>query len=153
MIKILFVCHGNICRSPAAEYILKNMVKKDYLDDQIEVESAATSMEEIGNPIYPPMLEVLTEHGIKIGKHAARRIKKSDYDDFDFIIGMDSVNKRNILNTFGGDPDGKVCLLMDSTDDPHDVADPWYTRDFDAAYDEIEEGCLHLFKYLKTICN
>ena len=151
--KVLFVCHGNICRSPAAEYIFKSMVKKNYLDDQIEVDSAATSMEEIGNPVYPPMLSVLNDHGINPSGHKARLVKKSDYDDFDFIIGMDSANRKNLLRLFGGDPDGKIALMMDSTDDPHDVSDPWYTRDFETAYNEIEEGCEHLFKYLKKICN
>ena len=150
MIKILFVCHGNICRSPAAEYIMRNMVKKAYMDDVIEVDSAATSLEEIGNPIYPPMARVLEDHGINPGGHAARRVRPEDYEKYDYIIGMDAENKGNLLRMFSGDPDGKISLLMNSADEERDISDPWYTRDFEAAFDDIEEGCRCLFKYLKA---
>lgn len=141
MKKILFVCHGNICRSPMAEYIMKDLVKKAHRENDFEIASAATSTEEIGNPVYPPARRKLAEHGIRCDGHAARQIVRSDYDYYDYIIGMDTYNLRNMNRFFGNDPDGKITLLMDYTSRPGDVADPWYTGNFDATWRDCLEGC------------
>ena len=144
MIRILFVCHGNICRSPMAEYILKDMVKKRRPEQDFVIASAATSTEEIyggiGNPVYPPAKEQLRRHGISCEGKRAVQLKKSDYDKYDLIIGMDSMNIRNMLRILGGDPDGKLHLLKDYTTGG-EVSDPWYSGDFETAYNEIYEGC------------
>ena len=123
MTKILFVCLGNICRSPMAEFVMKDLVKKAGLASQFRIESAAPSREEIGNPVYPPARRKLSEHGIACGGHAARQLTKQDYDEYDLLIGMDSANLRNMHRICGDDPDGKLRLLMDYTDRPGDVAD------------------------------
>ena len=149
MIKILFICHGSICRSPLCEYLLRDMAKKRGISDKIHVESAATSREEIGNPIYPPMQKVLRAHGIDPSGHAARQITKADYDEFDYIIGMDEENRYNLLRIFDNDPEGKVSLIMDYTDRPRAVADPWYTRDFDATYRDAIEGVEVFLDFLR----
>ena len=153
MIKILFVCHGNICRSPMAEYIMKDLVKKTGLEHCILIESAATSAEEIwngrGNPVYPPARRKLAEHGISCEGKTARQVRKADYAKYDYIIGMDSANIRNMHRIFGGDPEGKVSLLMNYTSRPGDIADPWYTGDFDTTWTDILEGCEAL---LADIC-
>ncbi len=141
MIKILFVCHGNICRSPMAEFIMKDMVKKAHMEELFEIASAGTSSEELGNPVYPPARRKLAEHGISCSGKTARQINKSDYDYYDMIIAMEQVNLRNMKRIFGGDPHGKLSLLLDFTDHPADVADPWYTDDFDTAWHDIEKGC------------
>ncbi len=141
MTKILFICHGNICRSPMAEFVMKDMVKKAGRERDFYIESAATSTEEIGNPVYPPARKILSEHGISCAGKTARQLRRSDYDNFDLIIGMDEANLRNMRRSFGGDPEGKLCLLMDFTDRPSDVADPWYTRDFEATWQDVYEGC------------
>lgn len=148
MKKILFVCHGNICRSPMAEFVMKDLVKKAGLSSQFHIESAATSREEIGNPIYPPARRKLTEHGISCGGHAARELTKSDYNAFDLLIGMDSANLRNMRRICGGDPDGKIHLLLDYTGHPRDVADPWYTGDFEETWQDVLAGCQGLLKEL-----
>lgn len=145
MIKILFICHGNICRSPMAEFVMKRAVKDAGLERDFCIESAATSTEEIGNPVYPPVRRLLGEHGISCEGKTARQIRRADYEDFDYIIGMDSANYRNMMRIFDGDPAGKVHLLMDYTDRPGDVADPWYTRDFEETWRDINEGCKGLF--------
>lgn len=132
MTSILFVCHGNICRSAMAEYIFKNMVT----DDSYYVESAAVSREEIGNDIYPPAKAVLGQHGVRFGRHRARQVTKDDYAKFDVIYVMDQSNMRRIMNIFGEDPEGKVKMLLD-----RDVADPWYTGEFETTYRDIVEGC------------
>ena len=148
MIKILFLCHGNICRSPMAEFMFKDMVEKAGVGDEFYIESAATSSEELGNPVYPPARRKLAEHGISCAGHAARRVEKSDYARFDYIIGMDSANIRNLRRIMGGDPEGKLRLLMDYTDRPGQVADPWYTGDFDATWRDVLEGCQGLLRSL-----
>ena len=148
MKKILFICHGNICRSPMAEFVTKDLVEKAGLAAQFHVESAATSREEIGNPIYPPARRKLAEHGITCGGHAARQLTKNDYKEFDLLIGMDSANLRNMHRICGGDPDGKIHLLLDYTDQPGDVADPWYTGDFEATWQDVMTGCQGLLREL-----
>lgn len=148
MIKILFVCHGNICRSPMAEFIMKDLVKKAHKEDMFEIASAATSSEELGNPVYPPARRKLAEHGISCSGKTARQIRRSDYDHYDMIIAMDQMNLRNMKRIFGDDPNGKLSLLLDHTDHPADIADPWYTDDFDTAWNDIERGCKALLKKL-----
>lgn len=143
MVKILFVCHGNICRSTMAEYVMKYLVKSYKIADDFFIDSAATSTEEIGNPVHPGTRRKLKEVGIPCGDHRARQLKKSDYEKYDYLIGMDSWNIRNILRIIGnGDPDGKVSRLLDFTDRVgEDIADPWYTGNFDATYRDVREGC------------
>ena len=150
----MFVCHGNICRSPMAEFILKDLAKKQGVADRFVIAPSATSTEEIwngvGNPVYPPAKAELAKHGISCGGKRAVQLKKSDYDQYDLFVGMDSANIRNMLRIFGGDPDGKVRKLMDFTDRGGDVADPWYSRRFDVAYRDILEGCTALLKAVTT---
>ena len=139
--KILFVCHGNICRSPMAEFVMKWLVKEAGREGEFEIASAATSTEEIGNPVYPPARRKLAEHGISSAGKLARQITRRDYQYYDLIVGMDQWNLRNMRRMLGGDPDDKICLLMDYTDRPGDVADPWYTGDFEATWRDVLEGC------------
>ena len=142
MIRILFVCHGNICRSPMAEYVLKDMVREQGLNHRFEIASAATSREEIGNPVYPPARRKLADHGIGCAGHHARQMTKADYDRYDLIVCMDHANVRNASRIAGGDPENKIVLLLDYTERKgQEVADPWYTGDFDAAWDDIALGC------------
>ena len=149
MIRILFVCHGNICRSPMAEYVMKDLVRKAGLADRFVIASAATSTEEIGNPVYPPARRELQEHGISCAGHAARQLRREDYRSFDLLIGMDRANLRNMLRVCGGDPEGKISLLMDHTSRKGEVADPWYTGDFEATWRDVLEGCQALLEQLK----
>ena len=151
MKKILFVCHGNICRSPMAEFIIKDLVKKTGLENQFQTASAATSTEEIGNSVYPPARRKLAEHGISCAGKTARQLTKADYARYDLLVGMDRANIRNINRICGGDPDGKIKLLMEFTDHPGDVADPWYTGDFDATWRDVLEGCQKLLKYISNL--
>ena len=146
MTKILFICHGNICRSPMAEFVMRELVKKAGLSPQFYIDSAATSREEIGNPVYPPAQRKLAEHGVPCGGHAARQLTGGDYAEYDLLIGMDSANLRNMHRICGGDSAGKLRLLMDYTDHPRDVADPWYTGDFEATWRDVYEGCTALLK-------
>ena len=146
MTKILFVCHGNICRSPMAEFVMKDLVKKAGLESQFQIVSAATSTEEIGNPVYPPARRKLAEHGISCTGKTARQLTKTDYAQYDLLIGMDRANIRNMNLICGGDPDGKIKLLLSYTDRPGDVADPWYTGDFDATWRDVMESCQGLLK-------
>lgn len=139
--RILFVCHGNICRSPMAEFVMKDLVEKAGLEDSFLIESAATSTEEIGNSVYPPAKRKLAEHGISCEGKTARQMTRSDYNRYDLLIGMDSWNIRNMRNICGGDPEGKITMLMDYTSRPGDVADPWYTGDFEATWRDVLEGC------------
>ena len=148
MKKILFICHGNICRSPMAEFVFKDMVKKAGLEDLFEIASAATSTEEIGNPVYPPARRKMAEHGIDCSGKRARQLRRDDYARYDLLIGMDSANIRNMKRMCGGDPDGKIKMMMDFTGRPGDVADPWYTGDFEATWRDVEEGCRGLLESL-----
>ena len=139
--RILFVCHGNICRSPMAEFVMKDLVKRSWLEDEFFIESAATSTEEIGNEVYPPARRKLAEHGISCKGKTARQMTRGDYDRFDLLIGMDEWNIRNMNRICGGDPEGKIHKLLDYTDRPGDVADPWYTGNFEATWRDVLEGC------------
>ena len=140
-IKVLFVCHGNICRSPMAEFILKDMVKKEGIDKKFEICSAATSTEEIGNPVYPPAKAKLAEHGIFCEGKTAVQMTKADYEYYDYIIAMDRHNLHNMKRFVGNDEKKKVSLMMDYTKRRGDVADPWYTGDFETTWNDICEGC------------
>lgn len=141
MTRVLFVCHGNICRSPMAEFIMKDLVKKAGREGHFHIESAATSTEEIGNPVYPPARRKLAEHGIDCTGKTARQLTRADYNRFDLLIGMDRANLRNMTRICGGDPDRKIRLLLDYTDCPGDVADPWYTNDFETTWRDVLAGC------------
>lgn len=153
MKKIMFVCHGNICRSPMAEFIFRDMVKRRGLENNFYVSSSATSTEEIwngiGNPVYPPAKEILERHKIDCSGKRAVQLKKSDYDKYDLFVGMDNMNIRNMHRILGNDSEGKICKLMDFTGRGGDVADPWYSRNFESAYRDIYEGCECLLEYLK----
>lgn len=148
MTKILFICHGNICRSPMAEFVMKDMVDKAGLSGQFHIESAATSTEEIGNPVYPPARRKLAEHGISCEGKVARQLQNDDYEEYDLLIGMDEENLHAMYRICGGDYADKMHLLLDFTGHPRDVADPWYTDDFDATWRDVEEGCRELLKAL-----
>ena len=141
MIKVMFVCLSNICRSPMAEYVLKDMVAKRGLSHRFVIESSATSTEEIGNPIHYGTRTRLRQAGVPLVEHRATQLKASDYEKYDYFIGMDASNRRNMVRMLGGDPDGKVSLMLDFTDHPRDVADPWYTGNFDATYEDVVAGC------------
>lgn len=144
----MFVCHGNICRSPMAEFIFKDMLLQKGISGDFAVASCATSTEELGNPVYPPARAELAKHGLTCdGKHAVH-LQKSDYDKYDLFVCMDSNNMRNMLSIFGSDPEGKMHKLMDYTDRGGDVADPWYSYRFDIAYKDIYDGCEALLKTL-----
>lgn len=149
MTRILFVCHGNICRSPMAEFVMKDLVRKAGLEGQFHIESAATSTEEIGNPVYLPARRKLAEHGIDCAGKTSRQLMNSDYDQYDLLIGMDRANLRNMHRICGGDFAGKLHLLMDYTDHPGDVADPWYTNDFETTWQDVLAGCQGLLNYLQ----
>ena len=155
MMRIMFVCHGNICRSPMAEFVLKKMVSERGMADQFYIASSATSTEEIwgdvGNPVYPPAKAELAKHGISCEGKRAVQLTRADYDKYDLFIGMDSANIRNMHRMLGGDPQGKIRKLMDYTDRGGDVADPWYTRRFDVTYADILAGCEGLLDTLKTV--
>ena len=146
MTRILFVCHGNICRSPMAEFVMKNLVRKAGMEAQFHIESAATSTEEIGNPVYPPARRKLAEHGIDCAGKTARQLTNADYDQFDLLIGMDQANLRNMHRICGGDFAGKLHLLMDYTGHPGDVAVPWYTGDFETTWRDVLAGCEGLLR-------
>lgn len=147
-IKIMFVCLGNICRSPMAELLMKELVKERGAADRFYISSAAISSDELGNPVYPPVRKLLNERGISCEGRAAVQLHSSDYENYDCFIGMDSGNRRDMNRLFRGDPKHKVSLLLDYTDHPRDVSDPWYTRDFRKAESDIESGCKALLDYL-----
>ncbi len=148
MTKILFVCHGNICRSPMAEFVMRDLVDKAGLSDRFFIASAATSTEEIGSPVYPPARRKLAEHGISCAGKTARQLRRRDYEEYDLLIGMDAANLRNMRRICGDDDAGKLHLLLDFTAHPGDVDDPWYTGDFDATWRDVEAGCKGLLRAL-----
>ena len=148
MVKIMFVCHGNICRSPMAEFIMKKLVSDMGISSEFHIASSATSTEEIGNPVYPPARTELAGHGIGCNGKTAVQLKKSDYDKYDYFIGMDIANIRNMNRIFGNDKDGKIYKLLTFAGRRDDVADPWYSRDFETTYRDIDEGCRGLFKHI-----
>lgn len=148
MTKILFVCLGNICRSPMAEYVLKDLANKKGIENQLLVDSAGTSNEEEENGIHYGTQKKLREKGIKYGNHKARRMTKQDYSKYDYIIAMEENNVRNILRIVGSDKESKVYRLLDFSSNPRDIADPWYTGNFDKTYDDILEGCEEFLKFI-----
>ena len=171
MVKILFICHGNICRSTCAHYVMQHLVNEAGLGDCFEIDSAATSREEIGNPVYPPMGQVLRAHGVPVGNHRARQMTKEDYENFDLLIGTDRENLYFMTRMYGSvkkgddrtafwhytyedvrptDPEGKISLLLDHAPgrEGEEVADPWYTRDFEATYRDVVAGCTGLLREL-----
>lgn len=152
MIKILFVCHGNICRSPMAEFVMKDLLAKAGLTHQFTIASAATSTEEIwngvGNPVYPPARKKLAEHGIGCEGKRAVQLTRADYQRYDYLIGMDRANIHNMTRMCGGDPEHKISLLLSWAGAERDIADPWYSGDFDATYKDVLEGCQALLEKL-----
>ncbi len=149
MTKILFICHGNICRSPMAEFLLKDMVAKARLSTRFYISSAATSSEEIGNPVHYGTRNKLRSVGISTAGKYARQMTRGDYSEYDYLIGMDTWNIRNMLRICGGDPEHKIYRLLDFSADPRDIADPWYTGDFETTYTDILEGCEALLQKCK----
>ncbi len=153
MIKVLFICHGNICRSPMAEFVMKELVRQAGLEEKIQIASAATSTEEIGNPVYPPAQRKLAEHQISCAGKTARQLRREDYLEYDFLVGMDRANLENMKRMLGGDPEEKLSMLLDYAGRRgEEVADPWYTRDFDATYRDVLAGCRGLLDQIKKIC-
>ena len=148
MTKILFVCLGNICRSPMAEMILRDMVRRRGLEAEFVIASAATSTEEIGNPVYPPARRMLASHGIDCGDKRAVQLCRADYDRYDWLLGMETANIRRMRAICGGDPEGKIARLLDGTPNPRDIADPWYTSNFQSTWDDLVEGCTALLDRL-----
>ena len=148
MIKVLFICHGNICRSTMSEYVMKYLTDQAGVASEFYIDSAATSREEIGNGVHHGTRQKLKEVGIPCGNHRARQLTRRDYEEFDYIIGMDAWNLRNMNRITGGDPDGKIHLLLDYSKHPRDIADPWYTGNFDDTYRDVVEGCEAFMKYL-----
>lgn len=149
MIKVLFVCHGNICRSTMAEFLFKDMVEKQGTADKFIIASAATSREEIGNPVHPGTRKKLEPLGISVAGKTAVQITKQDCDYYDYIIIMDEQNRRNLNRMFGSSCLSKVYSLLDFTDNPRSIADPWYTGDYDKAFDDIQEGCIAFLDWLR----
>ena len=149
MIRILFVCHGNICRSTMAEFVFRDMVEKQGIGSQFVIASAATSTEELGNPVHPGTRRKLRENGISSDGKFAVQMKRTDYDRYDYIIGMDQQNIRNILRIIRTDPEEKVYRLLDFTGQTRDIDDPWYTGDFDSTYEDVYEGCCALLDTLR----
>lgn len=148
MIKILFVCHGNICRSPMAEFVMKELVRERGLSNMFFIASAATSTEEIGNPIHRDTARVLDRENIPRTPRRAVQMKRADYDNYDYLIGMDSANIRNMTRIAGNRNDGRIIRLLDLTEEKRDVADPWYTGDFDKTYSDVVKGCSALLEYI-----
>jgi len=149
MIRVMFVCHGNICRSPMAEFIMKKLAAESGLGDELFISSSATSTEELGNPVYPPARAELAAHGMSCRGKTAVQLKKSDYDRYDLFVGMDSANIRNMNRIFGSDKEEKIYKLLTFAGRGSDVSDPWYSGDFGTAYRDIEEGCRGLLGLIK----
>lgn len=149
MIKVLFICHGNICRSPMAEFVLKDMVKKRGIADRFYIASAATSTEEIGNPVHYGTRNKLNACGISTAGKYAVQMKKADYEKYDYLLGMDQWNIRNMKRIAGKDPEHKIHMLLDFSKEPRAIADPWYTGNFDVTYDDIVEGCEAFLEFLE----
>lgn len=147
-VKILFICLGNICRSPMAEFLMKDMVKKRGLEDDFVIASAATSSYEIGNPVHHGTRKKLAQYGISVAGKTALQMTKADYAEYDLLIGMEEANLRTIKRIAGGDPQHKIYKLLQFAGSGRDIADPWYTGDFDTAYNDIYEGCTALLNYL-----
>ena len=147
MKRIMFVCHGNICRSPMAEFVFLDMVRSRGLSDVLTAQSAATSTEEIGNDVHRGTKAILTKYNIPFNRREATQLTRADYDKYDLFVGMDSANIRNMHRIFGSDPEGKIVKLLDLADRGGDVADPWYTGNFEATYRDVTEGCEALIKY------
>lgn len=148
MIKILFICHGNICRSPMAEFVFRDLTEKRGLGDHFQIASAATSTEEIGNPVHRGTRNKLKEYGISVDGKYAVQMKRSDYSQYDYLIGMDQYNIRNMMRILDGDPERKVFRLLDFSAHSRDIADPWYTGDFDQTYEDVSEGCQGLLHHI-----
>ena len=149
MTKVLFCCHGNICRSPMAEFVMKDLVKKAGLEKEFRIESAACTSEDLGSPVYPPARRELANHGIDCTGKTARLLTRGDYQRYDLLIGMDDENIVDMRRICGGDPDRKIHLLMEYAGRPgSEVADPWYTRDFKATWRDVEDGCKGLLDVL-----
>ena len=149
MIKVLFICHGNICRSTMAQFVFQDMIHKAGLSDLFYIDSAATSTEEIGNPPHYGTVGKMREVGIPVLSHKAVQMKKSDYEKYDFLLGMDEWNIRNMNRIVKRDPEHKIHMLLDFSKNPRAIADPWYTGNFDVTYDDIQEGCQAFLEYLK----
>lgn len=150
MKRIVFVCHGNICRSPMAEFVMKDLITASGLEDTYDISSAATSAEEWGNPMHRGTRSILHEKKIPFTTHTARQLRKSDYEAFDLFVGMDRNNLRNMHRLFGGDPQNKIRLLLDYVGESRDIADPWYTHDFDTTFRDVEQGCRALLSALEA---
>ena len=147
-IKVMFVCLGNICRSPMAEFVMRDEIKRRGLDDVIEASSSATSYEEYGNPVYPPAVNKMKREGVTIYPHRATPLQKEDYGKYDLFVGMEEYNLRRMRNIFGGDPESKISKLLDYTHTGGDIADPWYSGNFDKTYDEVVKGVDGLISYI-----
>lgn len=148
MLDILFICHGNICRSPLAEFVMKDLTERQGLAGKFQIASAATSREELGNDIHPGTRRVLEREGTPFSSRQARQITKSDYEAYDYIIAMDRANLRNLERLLGGDPEGKFFLFLEFAGEHRDIADPWYTGNFDETYRDIKQGCTALLEFL-----
>lgn len=148
MIKILFVCHGNICRSPMAEFVMKDMVRKAGLENRFVIESKAARRDELGNDTHYGTKAKLRQMGVPFAKRRATLLDRSDYDGYDYLIGMDEENMRDMLRLFGGDPNGKIYKLLRFADEDRDVADPWYTGNFDETYEDVLKGCTALLRMI-----
>ena len=150
MTKILFVCYGNICRSPMAEHVMKHLVREAGLEEQFQIASAATSREELGNPVYPPARRELARHGISCDGHAARQLQREDYGRWDLLLGMEGSNLRSMERICGGDPEGKLHLLLDFAGRPgQEIPDPWYTGDFASTWQDVLAGCQGLLSSIR----
>lgn len=149
MIRVLFICHGNICRSPMAQFVFQDMVNKRGLADQFAIDSKATSTEELGNTPHRGTVRKMNEVGIPMAPHRASQLASRDYAGYDYFIGMDTWNIKNMNRILGGDPDGKIYKLLSFGSDGRDIADPWYTGNFDETYEDVHEGCENFLLYLE----